>query len=380
MRSAHQVISWSFLMASINGVIAGFDANTKSNIAIYWGQNSYGQGSGDLAQQRLSYYCASEFLLVTGMVRQHRHRRKVSSRYFSPPPQLTVIPLAFLTVINGVGGQPEINFANQGNGCSTFNGTALLDCPNIAEDIATCQNTYSKTVLLSVGGATYSEGGFTSSSAAIAAADLIWATFGPQQSDSNAFRPFGSSSVDGFDFDFEAGVSNMVPFANQLRSLMDAATASSGKMYLLTAAPQCPYPDYADNDMLNGAVSFDAIFVQFYNNYCGVSSYVAGSSTQNNFNFDTWDNWAKTVSKNTNVKVLLGVPANTGAGAGYVSANTLNSVISYCTQFSSFGGVMMWDASQAWANSGFVGGVSGDLSAATKRAMRRGWRSVTALV
>lgn len=59
MRSARQVISWSFLMASINGVIAGFDANTKSNIAIYWGQNSYGQGSGDLAQQRLSYYCAN---------------------------------------------------------------------------------------------------------------------------------------------------------------------------------------------------------------------------------------------------------------------------------------------------------------------------------
>jgi chitinase len=172
----------------------------------------------------------------------------------------------------------------------------------------------------------------------------------------------------------------MVPFANQLRSLMDAATASSGKIYLLTAAPQCPYPDYADNDMLNGAVSFDAIFIQFYNNYCGVSSYVAGSSTQNNFNFDTWDNWAKTVSKNTNVKVLLGVPANTGAGAGYVSASTLNSVISYCTQFSSFGGVMMWDASQAWANSGFVGGVSGDLSAATKRVTRRGWRGVTALV
>ena len=172
----------------------------------------------------------------------------------------------------------------------------------------------------------------------------------------------------------------MVPFANQLRSLMDAATASSGKIYLLTVAPQCPYPDYADNDMLNGAVSFDAIFVQFYNNYCGVSSYVTGSSTQNNFNFDTWDNWAKTVSKNPNVKVLLGVPANTGAGAGYVSASTLSSVISYCTQFSSFGGVMMWDASQAWANSGFVGDVSGDLSAATKRVMRRGRRSVTAWV
>ncbi|OCL09633.1 glycoside hydrolase family 18 protein [Glonium stellatum] len=351
MLPAGQILLWSFLLLSTNGVIASFNANSSNNIAVYWGQNSYGQGSGDLAQQRLSYYCANT--------------------------EIDVITLAFLTVVNGVGGQPEINFANQGNDCSTFNGTALLDCPNIAEDIATCQNTYSKTILLSVGGATYSEGGFTSSNAATTAANLIWATFGPQQPDSNALRPFGSASVDGFDFDFEAGVSNMVTFANQLRSLMDTASASTGKKYILTAAPQCPYPDYADNDMLNGAVAFDAIFVQFYNNYCGVSSYVAGSATQNNFNFGTWDNWAKTTSKNPNVKVLLGVPANTGAGAGYVSASALSSVISYCTQFSSFGGVMMWDASQAWANSGFVGGVSGDLSTATRRVMRRGWRSAT---
>lgn len=44
---------------------------------------------------------------------------------------IDVIPLAFLDVINGPGGEPEINFANQGNDCSTFSGTALLDCPQI---------------------------------------------------------------------------------------------------------------------------------------------------------------------------------------------------------------------------------------------------------
>ena len=59
-----------------------------------------------------------------------------------------VIPMAFLTMINGAGGQPEINFANAGNNCSsstfsiqardlptsgtTFAGTQLLDCPQIA--------------------------------------------------------------------------------------------------------------------------------------------------------------------------------------------------------------------------------------------------------
>ena len=38
-------------------------------------------------------------------------------------------------------------------------------------DIQTCQTTYGKTILLSIGGATYTEGGFSSSSAAAASAD-----------------------------------------------------------------------------------------------------------------------------------------------------------------------------------------------------------------
>jgi chitinase len=232
---------------------------------------------------------------------------------------------------------------------------------NPRQDIAECQSTYGKTILLSVGGATYSEGGFTSSSAAVAAANNLWAIFGPA-SGSSTPRPFGKSVIDGFDFDFESTVSNMVPFANQLRSLMTASTATTGKSYLLTAAPQCPYPDAADGSMLAGAVEFDAIWIQFYNNYCGLQSFTPGASTQNNFNFATWDNWAKTVSKNPNVKVILGIPGNSGAaGSGYTSGSKLASIISYCKGFSSFGGVMIWDASQVWANSGFLDSVSSDL-------------------
>jgi len=113
--------------------------------------------------------------------------------------------------------------------------------------------------------------------------------------------------------------------------------------------------------MLAGAVYFDAIWVQFYNNYCGLQSFTVGSSTQNNFNFATWDNWAKTVSLNPNVKIILGIPGNTGAGAGYQSGSTLASIISYCKSFSSFGGVMIWDMSQVYANSGFLNAVSSDL-------------------
>jgi chitinase len=191
-----------------------------------------------------------------------------------------------------------------------------------------------KTILLSIGGATYTEGGFSSASAAQTAAQTVWNLFGTPTSSAN--RPFGTAIVDGFDFDFESTTQNMAPFAQELRNLMDA---SGTKKFYLSAAPQCPYPDAADNDMLNDAVSFDFIQVQFYNNYCGVSSYIAGASTQNNFNFATWDTWAKTVSANPNVKVLLGVPANTGAGGGYVSASTLTPITAYCKQFSSFGGV-----------------------------------------
>lgn len=207
--------------------------------------------------------------------------------------------------------------------------------------------------MLSIGGATYTEGGFSSSAAAIAAANNVWAIFGPEQAGSTVKRPFGEAVIDGFDFDFESTTQNMPPFATQLRGLMTAATTAGDKPYYLSAAPQCPYPDLADNDMLNGGVSFDFIQVQFYNNYCGVSSFVVGASSQPSFNFDTWDDWARTGSANPNVKVLVGIPANTGAGAGYTSGNVLQAALAYSQGFASFGGVMMWDMSQLYKNPGF---------------------------
>lgn len=131
---------------------AGFDGS--NSVAIYWGQNSYNQGSGDLAQQRLSTYCANT--------------------------DIDIIPMAFLVqVTSGQGEQPVINFANQQNNCTVFPDTGLVDCAQIGDDIKTCQQKYGKKILLSIGGATYTEGGFASKDAAIAAANLVWSTFGP---------------------------------------------------------------------------------------------------------------------------------------------------------------------------------------------------------
>ena len=190
---------------------------------------------------------------------------------------------------------------------------------------------------------------------------MIWETFGPV-SNPSVKRPFGDAVVDGFDLDFEATVNNMPAFANQLRTYYASDTS---KKYYTTAAPQCPYPDAADGPMLNGAVYFDAIWIQFYNNYCGLQAFVPGSATQNNFNFDVWDRWARETSLNKNAKVFLGVPGNQGAaGTGYQPISAVTEIINYVKQFSSFGGAMVWDASQVYANSGFLSGLRSALGGA----------------
>ncbi|QSZ29773.1 hypothetical protein DSL72_004290 [Monilinia vaccinii-corymbosi] len=324
MLSFFKRASFVGVLAIIPSAIADFDAASQSNIAAYWGQNSYGQGTGDLMQQRLSYYCANE--------------------------EIDIIPLAFLYSII----QPRIDFANQGADCTAIAGSSLFYCSELEQDIATCQETYGKTILLSIGGATYDEGGFTSEDAAITAANNVWSWFGPDSA--GGVRPFGSAVIDGFDMDFESRNTNMPAFANQLRSLMDADTS---KTWLLSAAPQCPFPDAAVGDMLAGAVSFDIVWVQFYNNYCGVQGYIPDASNQDSFNFDTWDSWAKTSSRNPNVKIMLGIPGNKDAsGSGYVSEDALADVISYSKTFSSFGGVMVWDITQLYANTGYLDAIS----------------------
>lgn len=99
------------------------------------------------------------------------------------------------------------------------------------------------------------------------------------------------------------------------------------------------------------------------NNYCGLNNF----ANANDWNFATWyvvllrlinrfliscrDNWAKTTSPNKNVKIYIGAPASsTAAGSGYVPISELTTIIQQTkAQYSSFGGVMLWDASQAYS-------------------------------
>ncbi|KAI9260646.1 glycoside hydrolase superfamily, partial [Phascolomyces articulosus] len=233
--------------------------------------------------------------------------------------------------------EPAMDLSDASADCNGyFEGTKLLDCPQMETEIEFCQSK-DKVILLSLGGADGSYG-ISSESEGRKLADTLWNTFGGGESQT---RPFGKAKIDGFDLDIEAGdTEGYAAFVDQMRQHYSSDTS---KAYYMSAAPQCPYPDAYLSETLSKAW-FDFVWVQFYNNYCGV--------TTDDFNYDTWDKWARTESPNKQVKLFIGVPASSyAAGSGFVSYEDLTKAITETRdKYESFGGVMMWDASAAYAN------------------------------
>ncbi|KDR84818.1 hypothetical protein GALMADRAFT_233211 [Galerina marginata CBS 339.88] len=295
----------TYFLVLLPNIVKAFSSEANDNLAVYWGQDSAGN------QQRLGFYCDDD--------------------------TIDAIPLAFLYIFFGKGGQPVIDFSNIcSQGSNSFAGTDLADCSFMASDIQKCQ-AKGKIVTLSLGGAT-AKVGFTSDSQAAGFASTIWNMF---LAGDGGIRPFGNAVLDGVDLDIENGSSaHYNTFVNTLRSL----AKNSRKRYYITAAPQCPFPDAEVGNALSSSF-FDAVYVQFYNNFCE-------TSVPSEFNFATWDHWAKTQSPNRDVKVYLGAPASAGsAGNGFVSSQTLANIARDAQKrYSSFGGIMLWDADSAYTN------------------------------
>ncbi|KAF8924106.1 glycoside hydrolase family 18 protein [Dissophora ornata] len=279
--------------------VSAFSALSKTNVVNYWGQNSVSSVGG--TETDLVNYCQDD--------------------------TVDVFVVAFVYQIQN--NMPVLNLANH---CGDTFSNGLLNCPKVGQDIKACQAN-GKKVIISVGGAT---GAYSLPDAASgqAFADNMWDTF---LGGSSSTRPFGDAIVDGVDLDLESG--SNAGYVQFIASLRTKFAAQSSKNYYITSAPQCPYPDQATQAALASSW-FDMVWVQFYNNYCGVQSYGTG-----NFNFDTWNNWATSVSLNKDVRILLGVPGGPGgAGSGVISASTLNTILNGIKSYSNFGGVMMWDA------------------------------------
>ncbi|KAF8492550.1 glycoside hydrolase superfamily [Russula emetica] len=239
------------------------------------------------------------------------------------------IIIAFLDGFGTTGGEVQLNLANA---CSSSSDGSkkrqIADCSFMSSQIKQCQSK-GKIVTLSLGGA-ISQIGFSTDSQGRTFADKIWDMF---LSGSGQQRPFGDAILDGVDLDIEQGVPRgYAAFVNRLRD-----HAANGTNQLYTA-----YIGQALND-----APFDAVYVQFYNNYCGLA--------------DPKGPMGKNGSANPDIKVYIGALAGQ-EGSGYVDSNTLAGYITYAQRtWSSFGGVMLWEASLAVANNNYHKAVKNSL-------------------
>ena len=322
-----------------------FDASSNTNMAVYWGQGPN--------QQRLSHFCADS--------------------------NIDIIPIAFLNQFpDQTGGYPGDNFGNQCDGTYYKNpdgstSKLLKNCPYIGSDMKTCQQ-MGKKILLSLGGAYPSNQHINSQQSAVNFANFLWRAFGPnkEKSGSTFPRPFGDAAVDGFDFDIENvlvsgenkqdlyyGYSTMI---NTLRQLY----ASDSKTRYISGAPQCVVPDAHLADAIQNSW-FDFLFVQFYNTpQCSARAYFdhtygAYGGPATDVSYDTWVTFVSKHSKNTNAKILLGLPASTTVVNDkkmYLQPSEAKQIIEHfqCKYPGHFGGVMIYEATYSEQN--VIGGKS----------------------
>nr|CAD1834112.1 unnamed protein product [Ananas comosus var. bracteatus] len=118
---------------------------------------------------------------------------------------------------------------------------------------------------------------------------------------SSSSRPLGSAVLDGIDFDIESGGSAHYD---------DLANFLSQKQVILTAAPQCVYPDANLGPALQTGL-FNYVWVQFYNN--PGCEYTSGSTSNL---ISSWGTWTSSVQA---TNIFMGLPASSdAAGSGYI--------------------------------------------------------------
>ena len=130
-------------------------------------------------------------------------------------------------------------------------------------------------------------------------------------------------------------------FVTCLRQIMSADTS---KKYYISAAPQRPIPD--ESIPLEAMQVMGFIFVQWYNNpMCDV-----GTSAFLN-SFKAWS--AQLAEKGPGPKLYIGLPGcKKCAGSGYLKISALKSTLNDAkgANVSNLGGAMLWDGTQALAN------------------------------
>ncbi len=283
-------------------------------LVVYWGQNGTGgRNPGDRTkyEKELDETCEENphyDALVIGFVINFGDARNAS-------------------------GGPILNFSFHCEEPYDDKNPTLLRCPQIERGIISCQQKRKK-VLLSLGGASGAYF-FTSDAHAEMFAQTTWDMF---MGGSSPYRPFGTAIIDGIDLDIEGGPrAGYTAFVRKLREL---TRTDATRRYLITGAPQCPFPDaYMGPGPFPGTVLgeasnlFDYLWIQFYNNHC----FFGGSTFS-----EMLASWTKVAGP----KIFVGLPASPDAGGGYVNPGDLGRVTALIGRGAgSPQGIMLWDAS-----------------------------------
>jgi chitinase len=294
-----------------------------AHLAVYWGQDLYGGANPDAGsswEQPLTATCAAD----------------------SP---YDFVILAYVTnVASGAYGTPEFfaqNFANHCTMGSPLPGApGLQECADIAAGIAACHQA-GKKVLVSIGVGDPGLESDTDGGVGAQAAESMWDLY---LGGNGQARPFPGQTLDGVDLGFVlTGQGPPSPgftrFASRLRELMNA----SGGAYLLTATPQCGFPDPSlgpgMGTVLGDALgAFDAIFVEFY--YDAACTFVPGDAGNFHSQFQSW----ATLMRNGRPKIFAGlslVPTD----IGYVDRASLPTLVNDVQNNPAFGGIVLRDES-----------------------------------
>lgn len=215
--------------------------------------------------------------------------------------------------------------------------TGMLACGQMAKDIATCQSA-GKKVLLSLGGA-IAQTAFTDDAQAATFASTLWNLFGAGTGLNSGLRPFGETTIDGFDVDNEN--KDQTGYTAFVKALRTQFATDKSKQYYISAAPQCPLPDASIP--LDAMKLMDFVWVQFYNNGpCNIG--------QPGF-VDSFTAWSQEIAGGP--QLYVGAPACTAcAGSGYLGPDAVAAALKSATAANApnMGGVMLWDGSEGMAN------------------------------
>lgn len=289
------------LLSSVVNAGANFQKSASNNLVFYWGQASAG------SEKSLGEYCDET--------------------------EGNIYVISFLDSFGG-SGDPSLSISSCGSS-GGGQGGGMAHCPDVGKDIKKCQKA-GKKVMLALGGAAGSYG-FDNDQQGEKMADTLWDMFGGGKGDT---RPFDDAVLDGFDLDIENN--NQKGYASMVKKLRQHYKSDSSKDYFVSAAPQCVYPDRNVGEALENS-EIDFAFIQFYNNPCAVG--------KSGFNYDQWKDFAENKSPNKDIKLFLGLPgSSSAASSGYVDPDEVSKTLDKIKDDSHFGGIMMWDASQAFQN------------------------------